>query len=166
VKRNLFLTGLVFVLAALPAWPQAAGGLAGISGVVKDASGSVVPHAKVVISSELRGSVRTIETNGAGIFAAPGLVPDTGYKVTVTAPGFAAYEAKDIDLEVGQNLDLAISLAVGQTTTSVEVTAATQLLDDTKADISQVVSTRELMDLPINGRRVDSFVLNTAGVHQ
>jgi hypothetical protein len=164
VKRNLFISGFVFVLAAIPAWSQAAGGLAGISGVVKDSSGSVVPKAKIVISSELHGSVRTIETNGAGIFAAPGLTPDPGYQVKVTAPGFAVYEYKGIDLQVGQSLDLPISLSVGQTATSIEVSAANQLLDDTKADVSQVVSTRELMDLPINGRRVDSFVLNTAGV--
>ena len=72
--------------------------------------------------------------------------------------------ANDIDLQVGQNLNLSISLAIGQTSTSVEVNAAAQLLDDTKTDVSQVVGTREIMDLPINGRRVDSFVLNTAGV--
>ena len=42
--------------------------------------------------------------------------------------------------------------------------AAAQLLEDTKTDVSQVVGTREIMELPINGRRVDSFVLNTAGV--
>ena len=164
MKRNLLISGFVLALAAVPAWSQAAGGMAGISGEVRDASGSVVPKAKIVISSELRGSVRTLETNGAGIFAAPGLVPDTAYRITVTAPGFAIYEAKDIDLQVGQSLNLAISLSVGQTTTSVDVTAAAQLLNDTKTDVSQVVSNREIMDLPINGRRVDSFVLNTAGV--
>ncbi len=45
-----------------------------------------------------------------------------------------------------------------------EVTTAAALIDDTKTDVSQVVGTREIMDLPINGRRVDSFVLNTPGV--
>ncbi len=44
-----------------------------------------------------------------------------------------------------------------------EVNAA-QLLDDTKTDVSQVVGTRDIMNLPINGRRVDQFVLNTPGV--
>ncbi len=142
MKRNLLISGFVLALAAVPAWSQAAGGMAGISGEVRDASGSVVPKAKIVISSELRGSVRTLETNGAGIFAAPGLVPDTAYRITVTAPGFAIYEAKDIDLQVGQSLNLAISLSVGQTTTSVDVTAAAQLLNDTKTDVSQVVEQR------------------------
>jgi hypothetical protein len=44
------------------------------------------------------------------------------------------------------------------------VNSAAQLIEDTKTDVSQVIDTRELLNLPINGRRVDSFVLNTAGV--
>ncbi len=108
--------------------------------------------------------VRNLETNDSGAFAAPALLPGSGYKVTVTAAGFATYEAKDLTLQVGQNLNLSIAMAVGQTTTSVEVNAAAQMLEDTKTDVSQVVNTRDIMELPINGRRVDSFVLNTAGV--
>jgi hypothetical protein len=148
----------------VPIFGQSAGGVAGLSGVVRDASGAVVPNAKVVIASVSRGAVRTLTTNGAGIFVAPSLLPDTGYSVTVTAAGFAEYKASDIDLQVGQNLNLNIALALGQTATSVEVNAAAQLLEDTKSDVSTVVGTREIMDLPINGRRVDSFVLNSPGV--
>lgn len=143
---------------------QSAGGVAGLSGEVKDPSGSTVPNAKVVISSDSRGVVRTLATNSSGIFTAPALIPGAGYKVAVTAAGFAPYEAGGITLQVGQNLNLSIALTVGQASTSVEVNAAAELLEDTKTDVSQVVSTREIMDLPINGRRVDSFVLNTAGV--
>ncbi len=157
---------LLICAALLPllSFAQQAGGVAGISGVVKDASGGVVPNAKVVISTVARGVERTLATNAAGLFSAPGLLPGAGYKVDVTASGFAPYEASDLDLEVGQNLSLNISLAVGQTTTSVEVNAAAQLLEDTKSDVSQVVGTTDIANLPINGRRVDSFVLNTAGV--
>ena len=143
---------------------QSSGGVAGISGVVKDPSGASVPNAKVDISSVSRGEIRTITTNDAGLFSAPALLPGTGYKVSVTAAGFAPYVASNLDLQVGQNLNLTVNMAVGQTTTSVEVNAAAQLLEDTKADVSQVVGSRDIMDLPINGRRVDSFVLNTPGV--
>ncbi len=153
-----------FLWGAAVCFAQSAGGVAGISGEVKDPSGSTVPNAKVVISSVSRGELRTLTTNGSGIFTAPALIPGAGYKVAVTAAGFAPYEANNIELQVGQNLNLNISLTVGQTSTSVDVNAAAQLLDDTKTDVSQVVSTREIMNLPINGRRVDSFVLNTAGV--
>ncbi len=157
------LSAAFFLLGAASCFAQSAGGVAGISGEVKDPSGATVPNAKVVISSESRGVVRTLQTNGAGVFAAPALIPDPAYKVTVTAPGFATYEMT-IALQVGQNLNLNVALVVGQTATTVEVNAATQLLEDTKTDVSQVVGTREIQDLPINGRRVDSFVLNTAGV--
>ncbi|MGP8245136.1 MAG: TonB-dependent receptor domain-containing protein [Bryobacteraceae bacterium] len=146
------------------AFAQSAGGVAGISGVVKDPSGSAVPNAKVVISSGAQGNVRTVQTNLDGLFTAPALLPGQGYSVSVTAPGFAPYEAKNINLQVGQNLNLSIPLALGQTSTSVEVNAVAQLLEDTKSDVSEVVGTTEIMNLPINGRRVDSFVLNTPGV--
>ncbi len=155
---------VVFLLASAGCFAQSVGGLAGISGTVLDASGSPVPNAKVAISNESNGTVRGLTTNGSGVFSAPGLPPGPGYKVEITAAGFAPYTATDLDLEVGQNLNLSISVAVGATSTSVEVNAAAQLLDDTKTDVSQVVGTRDIMELPINGRRVDSFVLNTAGV--
>ena len=140
------------------------GGVAAISGTVHDPSGSVVPNAKVVISSTSQGQVRSIVTNSAGVFSAPSLIPGPGYSVSVVASGFAQNDSKDIDLQVDQNLALNITLSVGQTVTSVDVTSAAQLIDDSKADISQVVGTSEIMNLPINGRRVDSFVLNTPGV--
>ncbi len=53
----------------------------------------------------------------------------------MTAPGFAPYDAKDIDLQVGQSLNLTVTLALGQTSTSVEVSAVAQLLEDTEADV-------------------------------
>jgi hypothetical protein len=143
------------------AFGQAVGGSAGISGVVKDPSGSPVPNAKVVVSSTSQGTVRSIESNSSGAFSAPGLIPGPGYSVAVTAAGFAPYEVKDIDLEVGQSLNLNVPLAVGTTSTTVDVVAAAELLDDTKADVSTVVGTQQINDLPVNGRRVDSFVLLT-----
>jgi hypothetical protein len=155
---------LLSCAALMPQVFAQSGGVAGISGVVHDASGASVPNAKVVISSDSRGVLRTIQTNDAGVFAAPALIPGPGYKVAVSASGFATYEAKALDLQVGQNVNLEITMSVGQTTTSVEVNAAATLLEDTKTDVSQVVGTRDIMNLPINGRRVDSFVLNTAGV--
>ena len=154
---------LVIVLGA-SAFAQSAGGLAGISGVVRDASGSVVPKAKIVISNEDKGVSRSLVTNEAGLFAAPALTPDSGYKVAVTAAGFAPYEARDLVLQVGQNLDLNIKLTVAQASTEVEVTAATPMVEDTKSDVSQVIDSQQITDLPINGRRVDSFVLLTPGV--
>ena len=161
--RYLAVFLLVLCLAA-PVFAQSAGGVAGISGVVRDPSGAVVPGAKIVISSDAQGALRSLETNEAGLFTAPSLTPGPGYRVTVNASGFAAYELKDMTLQVGQNLDLRIALSMATSTTALEVVATAPLVENTKSDVSGVVDNRSIQDLPINGRRVDSFVLLTPGV--
>jgi hypothetical protein len=155
------LTGIFIVVAG--AFGQA-GGVASISGTVHDPSGLAVVNAKVVVSSAAKGEIRSIQTNEAGVFNAPALIPGPGYQVTVTATGFAQNNLKDIDLQVGQVLNLGISLTVAQNATSVDVSSTVEMIDDRKTDVSQVVSQQQIDDLPINGRRVDSFVLLTPGV--
>jgi outer membrane receptor protein involved in Fe transport len=162
--KFLKLTFVLLFCVSAPTSGQSAGGVAGISGVVRDASGAVVPNAKVVISTESQGTIRSLLTNNEGIFTAPALDPGPGYKVVVTAPGFNIYEATKLELKVGQNADLRISLVVGQATTEVDVTAEAPVLDDSKVDVSSVVGTKAILDLPISGRRFDSFVLLTPGV--
>jgi hypothetical protein len=146
----------------LPA--QSLAGLGAINGVVRDATGAVVPAARVVVSNPQTGIRRNLETNEAGLFAAPSLTPGTGYEVTVNKEGFAPYTAKDIQIQVGQNVALNIVLQVQQQVQEITVTEATPIVDSTKAGVSQVVGSKQIMDLPINGRRVDSFVLLTPGV--
>ena len=160
---TLLVISLLFSVSTL-AIAQSSGGVAGISGVVRDPSGAVVPNAKVVISSEGQGTLRSLTTNSEGVFAAPALTPGPGYIVTVTATGFGTYQAKDMVLQVGQNIDLKVALTVASSTTQVEVAGAAPLVEDTKSDVSGVVNQRAIQDLPINGRRVDSFVLLTPGV--
>ena len=154
----------LLLISSAPVFAQSAAGVAGISGVVRDPSGAVVPNAKVVVASEGQGTLRTVTTNDAGVFVAPALIPGPGYQVTVTAAGFATWEVKNIELSVGENLDLKAALTVAAASTQVEVAATAPLVEDTKTDLSQVVDSRQIVDLPINGRRVDNFVLLTPGV--
>jgi Carboxypeptidase regulatory-like domain/TonB dependent receptor/TonB-dependent Receptor Plug Domain len=160
---NLKSVSALLLLSAASVFSQA-GGVAGISGTVEDPSGSAVPNAKVVISSASQGQIRSLTTNSAGAFSAPALIPGQGYNLTITAPGFAPYDVKDIDLQVGQNLSLNAKLQVAAGATQVEVSATAPLVDSTKTDVSTVVSSQQIQELPINGRRVDSFVLLTPGV--
>lgn len=155
---------LLVLLLAASGYSQTGAGLAAISGVVRDASGASVPNASVTVSNEARGVHRTLETNADGVFTAAALVPSSGYIVTVNAKGFTKYETTGIELAVGQNLNVPITLSVGQATTVVDVTATAVVVEDTKTDVSQVVNTLQIQDLPINGRRVDSFVLLTPAV--
>ncbi|MBZ5585013.1 MAG: TonB-dependent receptor [Acidobacteriia bacterium] len=164
MRVRLALAIPLFVFFSAAAFAQSAAGVAGISGVVRDPSGAVIPSAKVVISSDSLGTLRTVETNDAGVFAAPALMPGPGYRVSVTAAGFSGYEAKELILQVGQNMDLRIGLTVAASAVTVEVGAAAPLVESTKTDVSGVVDSRSIQDLPINGRRVDTFVLLKAGV--
>jgi hypothetical protein len=154
----------LLLLLSIPAFPQSSGGLASISGVVRDPAGATVPDAQVVIASESLGAIRTLTTNNEGVFTAPSLAPASGYSVTVTAPGFGRFETKDLELRVGQQLSLSISIAVSPSVTVVNLDTAPGTIEDTKSDVSQVIDSRLIGDLPINGRRVDSFVLLTPGV--
>jgi outer membrane receptor protein involved in Fe transport len=146
------------------AFAQSAAGLATISGVVKDPAGSPISNARVEISSESQGPLRALVTNDAGVFTAPALVPGTGYNVTVSTPGFATFEALGITLQVGQNRNLNITMVVAAPTTQVEVNAVAPLVEDTKTDVSAVINSGQIQNLPINGRRVDTFVQLTPGV--
>src|SRR5690348_15320480 len=117
MRRPVVLTviaGLAFVTSALA---QVTAGSAGISGTVHDASGAAIPGAQVIVSNESKGIRRTMDTTEAGVFAAPSLVPATGYTVTVNKAGFSSYELKEIQLQVGQNLGLEVILQIAGSTT-------------------------------------------------
>src|SRR5215472_18082876 len=136
-----------------------------IDGTVLDPSGAAVAGAQVVITNGAVGLDRKIETTGAGLFSAPDLTPGPGYTVTVTAPGFAVYKVNQFDLAVGQNLTMSIGLTVANASgTTVNITSDAPIIETTKTDVSGVVDSAEILDLPSNGRRVDFFVLTQPGV--
>src|SRR5262245_10505795 len=153
------LVAVIFTILCGSAFAQSVAGLGAISGVVRDASGAAVPGAQVVVANESKGIRRTLSTTEAGVFTAPSLVPSPGYIVTATKPGFAQYELKDIQVLVGQNIGLEIALAVEGAATQIQAEDAAPIDDNTKTDVSQVINPQQILELPINGRRVDSFVL-------
>src|SRR2546425_6764377 len=83
-----------------------AAGFGSISGVVHDATGARVPGASVTITNESKGIVRNLISNEVGLFSAPALVPASGYAVTVKLTGFSDYNAKNVELQVGQEISL------------------------------------------------------------
>ncbi len=159
MKNRTSLGLILLLLCGAAAFAQSVAGLGAISGTVRDASGAAIPNAQVVVANESKGIRRTLTTTDAGVFTAPSLVPAAGYSVTVNSQGFNPYEAKDVQVLVGQNINLEVELGVAGTTTQIQVEAAPPIVDSTKTDVSQVVGSIQIQGLPINGRRVDSFVL-------
>jgi hypothetical protein len=137
---------------------QAAAGLGAVSGTVRDASGATVPGAMVVVANDGKGIKRTVTTTESGVFTVPALVPASAYSIKVTKTGFSDYQVNAFDVAVGQTVDFRVQLQVGGASTKVDVTAEAPLVEDTKTDVSQVVGNEQIQELPINGRRVDTFV--------
>ena len=154
----------IAVLAGATAFGQAVAGFGGISGVVRDSSGAVVPNASVMVSNESKGIRRALTSNTAGVFTAPALTPASGYRVQVTAAGFGPFDNQNLTIQVGQQLDLAVVLNVASAASEVQVTDVQPVVDSTRTGSSQVVDSTQIINLPINGRRVDSFVLLTPAV--
>ena len=84
----------------------------------------------------------------------------------ISKPGFATYQVNSFDLAVGQLLSINASLTVAATGTQVSVSGDAPIVETTKTDVSGVVGQDLIDNLPINGRRVDSFVLLQPGVTQ
>ena len=149
-------------LAAL-ATAQTSAGNGAITGSVTDRSGSAVPNAQVKLDNDKLGIHRELKTTGGGVFSAPALPPNSGYQVTVAAPGFAEFRQQDITVLVGQNVSITASLEIKSNTTQIDVVDLAPITED-KIDVSQNVTEHQIDNLPINGRRVDSFALLAPGV--
>ncbi|MBV9504886.1 MAG: TonB-dependent receptor, partial [Acidobacteriia bacterium] len=134
-----------------------------ITGSILDPSAAAVPQATVRVHSEATGIDRTFVTNEAGIYAAAFLQPGA-YEVSAGKAGFATVVRKDLTVEVGRTLVVDFSLAVAATQSTVAVTAQEEFADPEKTEMSQVVSSDLVTNLPIVGRRWDNFVLLTPGV--
>src|SRR5207249_2126925 len=102
---------------------QSVAGSGAIAGVVRDASGAIIPGAMVVVSNDAKGIRRTMITTEAGVFAAPALIPASGYNLTVSLQGFKTWEAKDFEVQVGRTVDFKIVLEVAGAAAEVSVIA-------------------------------------------
>ena len=142
---------------------QTSGGNGAISGSVSDSSGAVIAGARVVLDNDKLGIHRQLRTTGGGVFSAPTLQPNSGYSITISAPGFTTFKQENVTVQVGENVNVPVVLAVANASTRIEVQAVGPVTDD-KISVSQNVSEEQIDNLPINGRRVDSFVLLTPGV--
>lgn len=134
-----------------------------ITGTITDPSGAAVPAASVTIRNIDTGIERKILSNDAGNYVAAFLQPGH-YEVEVSKSGFAGVLRKDLVLQVGQTLALDLSMSVKSTQEQVTVTGEAPVVDPEKTEVSQVVTQAAVNNLPISGRRWDSFVLLTPNV--
>src|SRR5579884_1017576 len=135
-----------------------------ITGTVTDSQGSVVPHAQVRLTNTETNFVVETQTDNSGVYIFQPIRVGK-YSVTVTAPGFATVTKSGLDLHVSQRLQADIQLQVGAQSETVQVNAASSpLLQTQDASTGQVMTTKEINDLPLNQRNYVFVAQLAAGV--
>jgi len=129
-----------------------------MSGYVTDTSGSGVPNAKVNIKNTSTGVTRSTQTNGTGFYLFTYVLPAPSYELSVEAPGFQRQVHPEIRVETAQSVRTDFALQVGQTQQEITVTAGAQLVQTDNASLGQVISSRLVNELPLNGRNPLSLV--------
>jgi hypothetical protein len=151
-------------LALLPAVLPAQTPTGVIQGLVTDASGAVVPQAKIVVVNIATNETREVRTDEAGRYVVPYLLPGF-YHVTAEGTGFRPVRQENIKLDVGQNRTISFQLEVGAVTQEIRVDAAPPPVDLNNATVSQVVENKRIVDLPLNGRSAFALAGLSPGVN-
>ena len=165
---RLFFRSLIVVCAALLSIgardvAAQATATAGIVGAVTDSTGAAVANATITAENTATNERRATTSGGAGEYRFD-LLPAGVYVVHVQAPGFSAADLKDLQLLVGSTLSANVKLQAGEVSTTVEVTAANQLIDAEKTDSSTNVTPQQITDLPLNGRDFANLAILAPGV--
>src|SRR5207247_649498 len=121
-----------------------------LRGTISDDSGAILPGVTVTIRQTDTGIVRSAVTDDRGLFRAPALQPGP-YRVTSELMGFKT-DARTLRLTVGDVSEVRITLSVGQMSETIQVIGTAAAVDTTKADLSGVVSEKQLADLPVLNR--------------
>jgi hypothetical protein len=133
-----------------------------LSGRVTDASGGSIAKASVTAVNTAKGISRTVQASDTGEYTIPAL-PAGEYAVTVVFTGFGK-QTKDIALQVGQTAALDFTMSPGEVAEKVRVEATSELLEPTRTQVSTVITERQIVDLPVNGREFIDFALLSPAV--
>ncbi|MDQ6758628.1 MAG: carboxypeptidase regulatory-like domain-containing protein [Acidobacteriota bacterium] len=128
-----------------------------ISGSVTDNQGASITGAQVV-ATETDTSVKTTAiTNEAGVYSLRNL-PIGTYVLTAEHPGFRRYVREGLTLTTGQSLGLDLRLELGAVADSINVSASASLLETRTSDVSQLVESKSIEDIPLGDRRTMNII--------
>jgi Carboxypeptidase regulatory-like domain len=151
LRRNLIGYVMALVVLMLPASLLAQIGKSGITGIITDPSGAVVPAATVTVENEASGVKWSTISTAAGLYIIRGLPPGS-YTVTVDAHGFKEAVIAHVVTEVEQVKSASVKLSLGSQTQKVQVTASPNQLNTNSGTIGTLVNQKQIETLPLNGR--------------
>jgi hypothetical protein len=161
IRSILLLAVLVLLLGPTAVWSQNVYGT--IAGTITDSSGAAVTGTSVTLTNLDTSEARSVQTNASGNYTFVNVLPGR-YKLEGTKAGFKKFVRQPIVVEIESGLRIDIGLEVGELSQTVEVSAEAALLQPETASLGQVVETRTVTDLPLNGRNPLAMVGLAAGV--
>ena len=158
-RISWLLVALVLII------PHSASGqaTAALNGVVRDSSGAVIPRATVILHNTDTGTERESLTNDSGLYVFVS-VPPGEYSLTVKKTGFNGAAQAGLHVLVDQASTQDFTLGVGSTQQSVTVEAAAVNLETANATLGTVIESKQVADLPLNGRNFTQLLALTPGV--
>ncbi len=157
--RFILLVLALFLLAGL----LHAQGTASIDGTVVDTSQAAVPGAHVTLTEADTGQTRTTSSSPHGYFTFPDLSPGR-YTLKVSMAGFKNWQQQNIILTVAQHATLRPILQVGVVSQTVQVRGGSPLVTTSSSSVSTLVGTRQITELPLNGRNSLQLIELAPGV--
>ncbi len=155
-----FLPVVLLLLTAAPAFSQVTGAIAG---TVRDGSGAVLPGATITVTGPaLQREKATAVSSGDGTYRVPLLPPGT-YQVAVDLSGFKPVSRSNVDVAINQQTTVDLVLGLASVTEAVSVTGSAPVVETTRSDITNRVSTRAIDALPLNGRNFTDLVALVPG---
>jgi hypothetical protein len=165
LRTRVILAAVIALLgaAAMTSLAQLVSG--NITGTIYDASGAIVPTATVIALNDATGVEYTSKTTSAGEYRIANL-PNGTYTITVTAAGFAKAELKNVAIELNVTSTANITLQIGKSAETVEVSASSIVIDTTTAQLQNTFDSQQLLELPTasSGSGVINLSLLAPGV--
>src|SRR5262249_7877743 len=158
-----FVTAIVALIALGTCLSFAQTSTANILGTVRDSSGALIPGVSITVKHTELGLTRNVVSNERGAYDVRWL-PVGAYEITTTMPGFKQAVRSGINLVVGQEAVVDLTLEVGAQAETVTVSEEIPLLNTTTASTSGVITEQQVKDLPLNGRSFDQLITLNTGV--
>src|SRR2546422_1247432 len=159
----ILLAGMVGTLV-LPSLAQS--DRASMVGVTKDASGAAIPNAKIKITHVATGQTFETESNAEGRYVTPNILKPGTYKVEASKEGFKTALVDQIVLNIGDVKEVNIPLELGAITQTVTVSEQTQQLETETSSRGEVITGRQITELPLKDRNFTSLALLAPGVNR
>ena len=134
-----------------------------INGLITDNTGAIVPGVTVKAVDATTGLSRDTVTGVDGRYVFTGLRPTT-YDITAEIPGFRTSQRKGVLLQANENLSVNLGIEVGAIEESVTVSGQSPTVDITSSTISEVVDSKRIVELPLNGRDAAKLSTLVAGM--